>query len=195
MGLSEKDITLFEPSTRDMLIDYPELKEYEIFTKISKYDMKFVWYVSNRTSPIIRVPKAKRIKQACELAYGNQRISKNEKVKKIYEEQELSDEIVEAIQVMSSFNPSFRMRAKLLNEHNFEVLQSLSYISPEDMQGMDLDERNKLAKLVVTTSSALPKMIEAAESGYGVKIKKEAQEKWELKANITDVVDRIEKTE
>jgi|32_taG_2_1085360.scaffolds.fasta_scaffold21246_4 hypothetical protein len=195
MSLSEKDITLFEPSTRDMLIDYPELKDYEAFTKISKADLKFVWYVSNRTSPIIRVSKLKRIKQACELAYGKKRISNNERVGKMYNDHDLPDEIVEAIDAMSSFNPSFRMRAKLLNEHNFEVLQSLSYISDEEMVAMDLDEKNKLAKLVVMTSSALPKMIEAAESGYGIRVKKEVKEKFELKANISDVIDRIEKTD
>lgn len=194
MSFSEKDIVLFEPSSRSMLIDYPELKEFAEFVKLSKEDVKFVWYVSNRTSPIIKVPKLMRIKRACELAYDKRKLSINARIKGIYEENNLPDEIVEAIEVMSSFNPSFRMRAKLLNEHNFDVLQSLVYISQEEQLAMDLDDKKKYADLIVKTTSALSSMIVNMETGYGVKVKKESEEKFELKAGISDVIERVEKT-
>ena len=132
ISLSENDLVLFEPSKRDMLLDYPELKDYEIFTKITKRDMIFVWYLSNRTSPIIKEPKKKRIKLACEYAYPKKTLENNDRIRGIYENADFPEEIVEAIDVMASFNPSFRMRAKLLNEHNFERLQSLTYISREE---------------------------------------------------------------
>ena len=193
MKLSEKDIILFEPSKRDMIIDYPELKEYEVFTNITPADLKFVWYISNRTSPIIRESKQKRLKMACELAYDEKRLSTNARIKSMYVDREFPDNIVEAIMVMANFNPSFRMRAKMLNEHNFNILQSLSYISEEERMTWDIDEKKKCAELIVKTTSALASMIVNMESGYGVKIKKEVKAKFELKANITDVIDRVEK--
>lgn len=195
MSLSEKDIILFEPSKRDMLIDYPELKEYEVFKNISKSDMKFVWYVSNRTSPIIREPKLKRIKMAAELAYDKKRLSNNERVKKIYEEQMLPKDMLEAIEVMASFNPSFRMEAKMLNEHNFNMLKSLVYVSESERSIMDIEDKKRYADLILKTTNALNPMISNMENGYGIKIKKTSEEKFELKANVSDVVDRVEKTE
>lgn len=194
MSLSERDIVLFEPSKRDMFIDYPELKDYDAFTKISKDDMKFVWYVSNRTSPIIREPKLKRIKMAAELAYDKRRLSVNEKVRKIYEEQVIPHEIGEAIKVMSSFNPSFRMRAKLLNEHNFDMMQSLVYISEEERMSMDLEDKKRYADLILKTTNALGSMITNMETGFGVKVKETAKDKFELKTDVSSVIDRIERT-
>lgn len=194
-SFTERDLVLFEPSKRDMLLDYPELKDYEAFTNISKRDLIFVWYISNRTSPIIREPKDRRIKLACEFAYPAHVLKNNERVMGIYNEAEFPQEILEAIDVMSSFNPSFRMRAKLLNEHNFEQLQALVYLSEEEKGAMDLDDKKKYSELLIKTSNALPSMIQAMETGYGVKVKKEKKEEWSLKTKgITEVVDRVEKT-
>lgn len=194
MKLSEQDIVLFEPSKRDMFIDYPELKEYEAFRKISKSDMKFVWYVSNRTSPIIREPKRKRIKMACELAYDARKLNVNERVKKMHDEGLLPEEIIEAIEVMASFNPSFRMRAKLLTEHNFNMIQSLVYIPEVERAAMDLEDKKKYADLILKTTAAVDNMIGNMESGYGVKLKKAAKEKFELKATVSDIIDSAEPT-
>lgn len=194
MSLSEGDIVLFEPSKRDMLIDYPELSKYDVFTKLSKSDMKFIWYISNRTSPIIKEPKLRRIKMACELVYDKKRIDSNERVSKIYKEQVLPEDMVEAIEVMASFNPSFRMQAKLLNEHNFNMIKSLSYISEDERMNMDLKDKKDFADLIIKTTTALGGMISNMETGYGIKVKKEASEKFELKANVSDIIDRIEKT-
>lgn len=194
MSLSESDIVLFEPSKRDMLIDYPELAGYDAFTKISKADMKFVWYISNRTSPIIKEPKLKRIKMACELCYDKKRIDTNERIKKIYEEQVLPSDMIDAIDTMSSFSPSFRMEAKLLNEHNFNMIKSLSYISESERQDMDLKDKKDFADLIIKTTTALGGMISNMETGYGIKVKKESAQKFELKAHVSDIIDRVEKT-
>lgn len=193
-GFSDRDITIFEPSTRELLLDYPELKEYEAFTNLkSPRDLKFVWYVSNRTSPIIREPKKRRIKIACEYAYSPSTLRTNVRVKAIYEECEIPQDIVEAIDVMARFNPSFRMRAKLLNEHAFEELQSLTYLTNEEKMSQDLDDKNKFASLLIKTSNALPGMIHAMETGYGVRIKESKEKQFELQADIEDVIERVEK--
>lgn len=190
--ITSNDIILFEPSDRSMFIDYPEFKEYEAFTKITTRDLKFVWYVSNRTSPIIREPKEKRIKKACELAYDRKVLSTNERIKSMYTEFKIPSDIVDAISVMASFNPDFRMRAKMLNEYNFDKLQSLVYLDEKIMQSLDLDDRKKYAELLIKTSAALGDMIVNLESGFGVKVKKEKQEEWSLKANVEGIIDIVE---
>lgn len=194
--ITSEDLTLFEPSKNDMLLDYPELKEYEIFTKISKRDMTFVWYISNRTSPLLKAEpdKKKRVRRALELAYDKKILSRNQRVMDIYNGGELPSDIVEAINVMASFNPSFRMRAKMLNEYNFEMLQSLSYLSEIDRAAMDIDDKKKYADLLKTTTSIIPTMIQNMETGFGVKVKKEKEETFTLKANISELVERVEKT-
>jgi hypothetical protein len=192
--ISEKDIVLFEPSKRDMLIDYPELKQYDVFSRISASDMKFSWYVANRTSPIIREPKEKRFKMACELAYDERKLRVNDRVKKMYNEMDIPEDIVEACQVMASFNPSFRMRAKLLTEHSFSMLQSLVFLSKQELATMDLDDKKKYADLIVKANSALGDMILNMETGYGVKVKKEKSKKWEMKAHVSDIIDSAEPT-
>ena len=190
---SEGDLVLFEPSKRDMLIDYPELKDYDAFAKITKRDLLFVWYVSNRTSPIITTPKEKRVKLACEYAYPKKTLENNGRIKEMYEDLNFPQEILEAIDVMASFNPSFRMRARLLNEHNFEQLQSLVYLSREEKLVMDLEDKKKYSELLIKTSNALPSMIQSMEVGYGVRLKKEKEDEWKLKAGVSDIIDRVEK--
>ncbi len=192
--LTSNDIILFEPSERSMILDYPELKNYPELIKLSHRDLKFVWYVSNRTSPIIKEPKLRRIKKACELAYDSKTLKHNKKVKDIYEECKFTSDIVDAIAIMSSFNPDFRMRAKLLNEYNFDMLQSLVYIGDEIRAAMDIEERKKFADLLIKTSQALHSIVTNMESGYGVKIKKEKEEEFTLKASVEDIIDRVEPT-
>ncbi len=192
-SFEEKDLILFEPSKRDMLLDYPELKDYEAFVNLkSKRDLFFVWYVSNRTSPIIREPKEKRIKLACEYAYKEDFLRRNKRAKAMYEEAEFDQDILEAIAVMASFNPSFRMRARLLNEHNFEQIQSLVYLSHADKSAMDLDDKKKHSDLLINTSKALPSMIQSMEVGYGVKVKKEKEEEWTLKSSVEEIIERVD---
>ncbi len=191
--MTSDDVVMFEPSDRSMLIDYPELANYPEFNnpKMSPRDIKFVYYLSNRTSPIIKEPKIKRIKKACELAYNTRAIENNPRIKAIYEKQELPKEIVDAIHVMASFNPDFRMRAKLLNEYSFDMLQSLVFI---DEPIVDLEDRKKYADLLIKTTAALQTMVTNMESGFGVKVKKEKEKEFAILAKVDDIIDRVEST-
>ncbi len=190
--ITSNDILLFEPSDRSMVIDYPELAQYEEFSSITPRDLKFVWYVSNRTSPLIREPRLKRIKKACELAYDKKALKNNKRINDIYEKSLMPEDIVAAISVMSKFNPDFRMRAKMLNEYNFDQLQSLVYLDSDVKKAFDIEDRKKYAELLIKTSDALQKMVTNMESSYGVKIKREKQREFEILASVEDIIERVE---
>ena len=114
----------------------------------------------------------------------------------MYEDAEFSEEILRAIEIMASFNPSSRMKAKLLDEYAFDQLQSLVYISKDEKDMMDMDDKKKFADLLIKTSAAMSKFIQNSESGYGVKIKERVKkEKFELKASVADVIETVEPKE
>ena len=188
--ITSDDIVLFEPSDRSMLIDYPELANYPEFTNISARDLKFVWYVANRTSPLIKKAKTERVKRACDLAYDKKAIQNNPRIKDIYTKQIIPENIVDAIKVMASFNPDFRMRAKLLNEYSFDMLQSLIYTQSPIT---DIEDKKKQAELLIKVTSALESMVFNMESSFGVKVKREKAKEHEILANVNDIIDRVEK--
>lgn len=64
------DITLFEPTGRDMALDYPELLKYPELMGLKDRELRLCWLMGNRTSPIAGYPVAKRLKAAVAQSYG-----------------------------------------------------------------------------------------------------------------------------
>ena len=56
------EVTLFEPKSNNMELDYPELKGYKEFEDLSSRELKLCWLVGNRTSPIASYEKKKRLR-------------------------------------------------------------------------------------------------------------------------------------
>ena len=180
---------MFEPSNRDMKLDYPELAEIEEFNILSARQLKFVWYVSNRTSPIAGLDQKKRLKAAASMAWGNYHSKKQEAID--YGNGIVPDEIKAAIKKMSSFIPSVRLKAKFMQEYIFDKMQKIIVVSDKEMDEMDADEKKKYADLALKVSSELNNVVDRMESGYGIKTKKKPNSKNEVKRNISDIIDKI----
>lgn len=183
------DVLMFEPSNRDMKIDYPELAEIDEFKDLSSRQLKFVWYVANRTSPLAGIKGIKRLKVAASTAWGNYHTKKQEA--KEYAEGKYPDEIKAAIDVMASFIPSVRLKAKFMQEYIFDKMQSIIMVSETDMNDMDADEKKKYTDLALKVSSELNSVVDRLENGYGVKVKKTNQKENEIKRTVSDVIDKI----
>lgn len=193
------DLTLFdalEPSVRDMFVDYPELAEYEEFAELKPRELRFCWLVGNRTSPLISLDKEPRVRAAIKQVYGDVGSQKVRPEVKSMLDGKIPEKILNAINRMASFNPSYRLRAKLLDEYIFEQLNALVVISDKDRERMavDTDEKKKYSDLVIKVSSEMPNLVKRMEGGYGIRMTKKSNDAKEPKVlvNLKDVKDRIQ---
>lgn len=184
-------IEMFEPSVRDMKLDYPELAEVEEFKKLNARELKFCWYVGSRTSPLANMTKKKRLQVASATAWGGYH-AKKQQVKELAEGK-LTDDIIKGIKKMSTYNPSVRLKAKFMQEYIFEKMQTIIMISPEEMAELDADEKKKYAELALKVSSELGNVVGRMESGYGVKAREVKMTKAkEVKRTLSDIVDKVD---
>jgi hypothetical protein len=88
---------------------------------------------------------------------------------------------------METFNPEYRIRAKLMSEYVFNKLNDLIVLTTAQEESMDIDEKKKYTDLVIKISSELPEMVERLETSYGVKTV-ERKTKKKVLVNINDVL-------
>ena len=183
------DITLFEPTSRDMELDYPELKDYKELKELTSREIRLCWLVGNRTSPLASYPKGKRLKAAISQVYGKASMKRKEVI--AMSEGSIPERIMVGMQRMASFRPSVRLRAKLVNEYIFDQLQDIINVTEEEKMSMDTDEKKRYADLVIKVSSELPEIVSRMEGGYGIKVKDNG-ERNKIKVSVSDVMDRVD---
>lgn len=187
------DISLFEPTGRDMLFEYPELGKYPEFLDIKARDLKLAWFIGNRTSPFARYDTKKRIHAAINTVYNEKALGRKDVQDML--SGVIPPHIVLAIQRMAVFSPSHRLRAKLGSEYIFEELLDMIYLTPEEkvLMKLDPDLKKKHADLLIKVNSELPAIIQTIESGYGVGNKKDKKENKEGKVltSVRNIRDRI----
>ena len=184
------DITLFEPTGRDMALDYPELLKYPELMGLKDRELRLCWLMGNRTSPIAGYPVAKRLKAAVAQSYG--RASQNKGDAKKMLEGDIPDHIVLGIKRMASFRPSNRFRGKMMQQKIFENLEELVYVSDDDKKVMDIDDKKKYADLVIKVSGNLGEMLIAMESGFGISVRDKEKGKIKVKTSLSAVADRAD---
>ena len=186
MAKKEADIVLFGlERDGDLRIEYPELAEIEEFKSLKVKEVRLCWFLGNRTSPIYKLDKAKRLLKALELVYGKS-YSHRKDLKEILDGQ-MPDHLVWGIKKMESFNPEYRLRAKLMSQYMFEVLNDMIIIDNTTLATMDIDEKKKYTDLVVKIHSELPDMVKTLETSYGAKTI-EKKTKKEVLVKINDIL-------
>ena len=88
---------------------------------------------------------------------------------------------------MELFNPEYRLRAKLMSQYMFEVLNDMIIIDNTTLATMDIDEKKKYTDLVVKIHSELPEMVKTLETSYGAKTI-EKKTKKEVLVKINDIL-------
>ena len=183
-------ISLFEPTNRDMKLDYPELAKVEEFEELGARDLKFVWWVGNRTSPLASLNPEIRVKEAYKLAYDG--YSRDKKLQDQLKKGQIPVKFKDAITRMSKFVPSVRLKAKLDTEYIFDSMQSLIFISPSEKKDMDGEDKKDYQALLSKISKDLPDLVNKIENGYGVKVVHKDNRKAEVKISLKDVLDEID---
>jgi hypothetical protein len=186
MAETEVEIILFGVEhDGDLRIEYPELAEIEEFKTLSPKNVRLCWLLGNRTSPIYNLSKKERMPKALELVYGKSYRERKD-ISNILDG-DIPEEIVIGIRRMESFNPEYRLRAKLMTQYMFEILNDMIILDSVTMANMDIDEKKKYTDLIVKVHDELPSMVKTLESSYGVKTVDRATKKKVL-IGINDIL-------
>jgi hypothetical protein len=186
MSEIEVEVKLFGIETQgDLRIEYPELAATEEFTNLKAKEVRLCWLLGNRTSPIYKLSKRDRLLKGLEIVYGSH-YEKNADAKSILEG-EMPNHIKIGIKKMESYSPEYRLKAKLMSQYMFEVLNSMIVLNESEIISMDIDEKKKYTDLVVKIHSELPDMVQRLETSYGVKTV-ERNTKKQVMVSINDVL-------
>lgn len=166
------DIKLFEPTNKDLRIEYPELMDIDEFRDLTPRELNFVWYFANRTSPYSKEKnKKKKVELSIKQGYGE---GATHKIRVDFVAGKFPEKVRNAIGRMERFNPSVRMKAKQSVEKIFERLRQLVDISREELNEMDLSEKSSYTNLAIKVSENLPKIVGQLEQSFGIQTKKES---------------------
>jgi hypothetical protein len=186
MGDLEVEVKLFGLEGQgDLRVEYPELASTEEFANLKSKEVRLCWLLGNRTSPIYKLSKRERLIKSLEIVYGSH-YEKNADAKAILDGN-MPDQIKLGIKKMESYNPEYRLKAKLMSQYMFEVLNNMIVLSDTDLATMDIDEKKKYTDLVVKIHSELPDMVKRLETSYGVKTV-ERNTKKQVMVSINDVL-------
>lgn len=170
-------LIIFEPNgDRDMMIEYPELLKISEFVALkNKHEVRLCWLIGNRTSPLFKLDRIDKIRQAMETVYGGmERIDRDPELKAMYafenDTQSIPTRIFSGIERMTWFDPDNRLKAKFLSQYMFDTLNELVMIDRSKIGAMEMDDKKKYADLMIKVNSELPVMVRSLESDYGVKI-------------------------
>lgn len=186
MAEREADLIIFGmESDGDLRLEYPELAEIDEFKNLKAKEVRLCWLLGNRTSPIYSLSKGQRLVKALELTYGKDYAIRKDLGDII--NGNMPDEIVAGIKRMESFNPEYRLRAKLMSQYMFEILNDMIVLDSVTLAAMDIDEKKKYTDLVVKIYGELPQMVKTLESSYGAKVV-ERKTKKQVLVKINDVL-------
>jgi hypothetical protein len=186
MADKEVEIVLFGlESDKDLRIEYPELANEEVFKDLKVKEVRLCWLLGNRTSPIYKLSKKDRLIKAVELVYGKN----HDKIPDAREilSGNVPDRIRDAVNRMETYNPEYRLRAKLLSQYMFDTLNEMIVLDSVTIAGMDIDEKKKYTDLMVKVHEQLPEMVKRLETSYGVR-SVDKRTKRQVMVNINDVL-------
>lgn len=169
----EAKVILFDvDGERDMRIEYPELMKIKEFSELkTKKEIRLCWLIGNRTSPIYGLDRTQKIKKAFDIVFTNGIIPKElVPMSESFSQDDIPERILSAIQRMSWFDTDGRLKAKLVTQYMFDMLVQMVMVDKATFATMDMDDKKKLAELMIKVNSELPSIIKTIEEGYGVKV-------------------------
>lgn len=169
-------LDLFKPTDRgkSLLDEYPELRDIPEFSDLSSDEILFAYYMGCPTSRYVlhedsRGGERNKIQHCIKASFGDS-LSDVNKTK--YLNGNIPEPIRMAIERFKQFNPSARMRAKIMIDKVFDTYESI--LNPdEDMQSVlktDLETQVKFISASQKIAAALPDLIKLKESGFGVSV-------------------------
>lgn len=168
----------------DLRKTYPELSDHAEFKKISKEELLFVWYISNKSSPIDPLwLESTKYATAASIAFKN-----NPKKREDFANQQISEDVKVAMKKMATFNPKARAIAKRMIQSVFLNLQKIANVDinnfvteeegkdGEKVKKIDWTARKQYVDMSQKISEMAPQLVKQMEEGFGIEIKKKDEE-------------------
>jgi len=171
----EQQFLIFFPnSKRQLSLDYPELYENEDFRKLNRNEQLFVWYYACKASPYHDLDDIDERLNLCIFASFGSKIDKNIKAK--YMAEKFPEKIQKGLDFMSKFEPSLRIRAKILTDKMLINIEKLIDVDVDDADEfknkdgeMDWSKKKAYIDSCEKATKMLPELIRQAEESYGVR--------------------------
>jgi hypothetical protein len=169
-----KKTFIFLPvANKDMKGEYPELMQVEEFQMLTDVELRFVWLLGNKTSPFClaneTVEQEREIKREKALKASKLYDKISDKQRDEYYKGRFGQKIHNAIQRMLLFNPSLRMRAKLMNETMFNNMEKMVQLTEEELERMTVDDKKLYGSMCKTISENIDTLLPQVENAYGVR--------------------------
>ena len=171
-NLDIQKLSMFYPKTKKgLIVDYPELSNYEVFKSLSKYELLFVWYFACKSSPFIREedPKIRAERSILESFGQNAKAD----IRSRYMSSNFPEKIRVAVAEMQKFEIGPRIRAKMMVEKimtNYSELVDIDVKTEFKDKDQEEDWTKKKAYIdsCAKISSALPTLIVQSEGTFGI---------------------------
>jgi chloramphenicol O-acetyltransferase len=98
--------------------------------------------------------------------------------------------LFEAVKRMEKFEPSVRMKAKMINEKMFKNIERMVDVSEEEFKAMSLDEKKRYTDFAKNVTNMLDELVTSQENAYGVKTFKKKSDSEKL-GNSPTLMDRV----
>lgn len=180
--MAEVEQILFGPTNdKDLKRQYPELKEIAEFDKLTTGELLFVWWYSNSTSPIVKDENLSEKQRSMKAYYEAFKSHPNEDRQRDYYSLNFPDKVRLAIDRMRKFEPTVRIRSKMISETILENFEKMSKVDMSDFEEIDPETniktinwtgRNNYVTSAKTILQTLPDLIRQVEEGFGVKDRK-----------------------
>ena len=171
-----------------MRLDYPELADYDEFKELSARELKFCWFMGNRTSPLVRQNLQKKVMLNRAISESFGKSAKNREDVKQMLAGDIPENIMLGIKRMATFSPSVRLRARFMNEYIFDRLEEVIMLDETVKKSLSMDEKKRYADLLTKVTGELPDVVKQMEGGFGLRVKaKKKSDKAEVKVKIGDL--------
>ena len=174
------DVTLFQPSSKEMRLEYPELANIDEFKMLTDKQLKFVWWFANPTSPLVddsSISKEANERKRVALALIKSKLQGDLSLpdQEAYAKLHIPEQVRIAIHKMQSFVPSIRMHGKIMQEKIFENYNRI--VNVDVPIGATNDQKKEYIDIAKIVSAEVPKLIGEIEDAYGIKMKRRDEEK------------------
>lgn len=199
--LEKIDISVFEPTGRDMKYSYPELSQWDELDGLTQDEIRFCWLVGSKSSPVRRVSADKRVAEAARIIFGARRGSHSKAIRDMLKGK-LPQKYSTAIQKFAVTSISHRVRAFMMALQIFDVysdaVTNLSKMISDGMADdsdksddsvMFIEDLQKAAKTFDDIQGQIPRLLATIESAYGLSIGDAEEADNEIKANIDELED------
>ena len=172
----ESEITIFDP--RGIHVDkykqkYPELNRYIEFQNVTNIQLRFAWWFSNPTSPLVINDNngMRRAARAYQKVWGN--TANDTKNRDALCSLRFADNLKVAVEKMATFDVGTRERANSMVERMFANCEKISKLNPDDF--VDDKKQVDYVKFLSANSMSLkmlPELLRVKEEGFAIKEKK-----------------------